>query len=542
MVLVGILLSLIFLDMSEIYWKSDAYWAIQIIFSFIVASLIFGAIGLILEQNSRIGGFFVLVVFLSITYVFSGRGFLRIDGFMLGVLEGGYLSYYSYVNNRFDKLAMHSRRLIKFFCVSATLYLIYVANIIIMYFDEIPQFRFSSSNEVFKAIIMIGSLVIFSFLLTKTIRGIRAYDVFIYGPSGSGKSLLLLAFYKHFIKFYKGMRKELIFSEKNKENLKIESMLIALENGELPKSNLQTDLAMYKLSGTNSFKPVGITFVDYGGEHTDNFDKSRYTTTIKKLREQFYVDALNLKKEIENAEASNMEKILTEDISPSKLKEIVGEANTSELYEKLNDTNNPNNKKILKNMLINKLDEKLKELEINLVNFDGIQDLKDKNQNKFTEYIEEIIFVYVYKRFENAGKIIFLVDGDHVTNYRKDGENNGKNKLIELFGKYSKIINKFGNEKSYAIVVTKIDKFDNISNILEDSIEAKAIEHTIYDMFCEIDPFMEIVHMADKTSIYLYVVSVDATKEPHMGEDTETQVKCLKINPWRVGEIERFSF
>lgn len=541
MVLVGILLSLIFLGMSEIYWKSDAYWAIQIIFSFIVSSLIFGAIGLILEQNSRTGGIFVLVVFLFIAYVFSGRGFLRIDGFMLGMLQGGYLSYYSYVNNRFDKLAAHSRRFIKFFCVFTSLYLIYISNIIIVYFDEIPQFRLSSSNDVFKIIIIIGSLVLFSFLLRRTIRGIRAYDVFIYGPSGSGKSLLLLAFYKHFMNFYKGVRKEFIFSEKNKENLKIESMLIALESGELPKSNLRTDLAMYELSGKNSFKPVGITFVDYGGEHTDNFDQSRYTTTIKELREQFYVDALNLKKVIENAEASNLEKILTEDISPSRLKEILGEANVSEIYEKLNDKD-PNNKIMLKKKLITKLDEKLEGLDKKLGDLEGIQDLKDKNQNKFAEYIEEIIFACVYKRFESAGKIIFLVDGDHVANYHKDGESKGKNELIKLFGTYSKIINKFGNEKSYAIVVTKIDKFENISDTLEDSIEAKAIEHTMYDMFCEIDTFKEIIHMADKTSIYLYVISVDATKEPHMGEDTDTQGKSLKINPWRVGELERFSF
>lgn len=543
LILVGILLSLIFLDMSEIYWKSDAHWIIQIIFSFIVASLIFGAIGLILEQNSRTGGIFVLAVFLPIAYVFSGRGFLRIDSFMLGMLLSVYLSYYSYVNNRFDKLAVYSCRFIKFFFVSTTLYLIYAANIIIMYFDEIPQFRFSSSNNVFKFIIMIGSLVVFSFLLTKTIHGIRAYDVFIYGPSGSGKSLLLLAFYKHFITFYKGVRKEFIYSSTNEENLKIESMLVALENGDLPKSNLRTDLAMYKLSGKNRFKPVGITFVDYGGEHTDNFDQLLYTTTIKELRELFYADVLKLKKAIENAEPSNLDKMLTENISTSKLKEILGDADASELNNILNDAGKSNDKKIMKKKLITKLDKKLDELERKLGDLDGIQDLQDKSPNKFAENIEKIIFTFIYRRFESAGKIIFLVDGDHIVNYHKDGDIKGKNELIKLFGRYSKIISKFGNEKSYAIVVTKIDKFEKISDTLEDSIEAKAIEHKIYDLFCEIDTFKEIVHMVDKTSIYLYVVSVDANLEPHIvGEDTETQGKNLKIHPWRVGEIEKFSF
>lgn len=499
---------------------------------------------MVLEQNSRIGGIFVLAVFLSIAHTLFVREFLlsiySIYGFILGMLEGGYLSFYSYFNNRFDHLATYSRRFVTYFCVLTSLYLVIIN---LEYFQGISQFSTSDTNKLFETIIMIGSLVAFSFLLRAVIHGIRAYDVFIYGPSGSGKSLLLLALYKHFLNFYRGTRKEFIFSEKNKENLKIESMLIALENGELPKSNLQTDLAMYTLSGKNRFKPVGITFVDYGGEHTANFDQLQYKTTVEELRKQFYIDVLELKKIVEYAEISKLDEVLNENIGASKLKEILGDADATEVNKILNDPSNSSDKRVLKRTLITKLEKILKELEEKLGDLDSIQDLRDRYPNKFAVSVEKIIFAYVYKRFESAGKIIFLVDGDHVVNYRGDGDKNGKNNLIKLFGTYSKIINKFGNEKSYAIVITKIDKFENVSDTLEDSIEAKTIEHKIYDMFCEIDTFKEIVHMADKTSIYLYVVSVDATMEPHiMGEGTETQGKRLKINPWRVGEIEKFSF
>lgn len=547
LVLVGILLALIFLDMSELYWKSDAYWLVQLTLSFIVSSLIFGAIGMILERNSRTGGIFVLAVFLSIAYVLSARGFLlstySIYGFILGMLEGGYLSFYSYFNNRFDHLAVYSRRFVTYFCVLTSLYLVFIN---LEYFQEISQFSTGDTNKLFETIIMIGSLVALSFLLRMVIRGIRAYDVFIYGPSGSGKSLLLLAIYKQFISFYSGKRDEFILSEENKESLKIESMLIALENGELPKSNLRTDLAMYKLSGKNRLKPVGITFVDYGGEHTDNFDKSRYKETIEGLRKLFYSDASYLKKILESAGAtSEVDEILRQYVGTPKLNKILGDTDASEIKKIYgNDNARRTEKDIMKSKkrLISLLDKKLDGLEKKIGDLDGIQDLQEYHQNEFVEYVDKIIFACIYKRFESAGKIIFLVDGDYVVDFHKDN-NNGKNHLIKLFSNYADIINKLGNEKSYAIVVTKTDKFENLSNILENSNEAKAIEHKIFDMFCEIPTFKEIVHMANRTPIYLYTVSVDATMEPHIkDEDTETPQKSLKIYPWRVGEIEKFSF
>ncbi|HNW38422.1 MAG TPA: hypothetical protein PKJ75_06165, partial [Methanosarcina vacuolata] len=239
-VLVGFLLSLIFLYMSRSYWIADTKWYVKLTLSFLVASFISSAIGMILERNSIIGGIFLLSVFLPFLYVFYVSGFLLVDGFILGMLEGGYLSFYSYFKNSFDRLAMYLRRLIMAFFVFTSLYLIIRAfTTMNESFQEIPQ------SEISKFIFLIVILFIFSFLLKETIHGIRAYDVFVYGPSGSGKTLLLLALYDQFIVFLGGERKEFIVSEKNNESLKIGNMLAALENGKLPKSNLRTDLALY---------------------------------------------------------------------------------------------------------------------------------------------------------------------------------------------------------------------------------------------------------------------------------------------------------
>jgi len=467
-VLVGFLLSLIFLYMSRSYWIADTKWYVKLTLSFLVASFISSAIGMILERNSIIGGIFLLSVFLPFLYVFYVSGFLLVDGFILGMFEGGYLSFYSYFKNSFDRLAMYLRRLIMAFFVFTSLYLIIRAfTPMNESFQEIPQ------NEISKFIFLIVILFIFLFLLKETIHGIRAYDVFVYGPSGSGKTLLLLALYDQFIAFLGGERKEFIVSEKNKESLKIGNMLAALENGELPKSNLRTDLALYKLSGKKGFKPVRMKFIDYGGEHTKDFDSTIYQKTIDDLHDSFGTE-------------------------------------TVELNDKIEDMS-------------------------------YVKELQKSNPDNFAQSVEKVVFAHIYKSLVNAGKIIFLVDGDYIVNFR-DGD--GKHNLTKLFGQYSHIISTFGNEKSYAIVVTKTDKFEDLSQILENSKEAEDIEHKIYKMFYEINTFKEIVNKSEKIPIYMYTVSVDATMKPQiMGYgNAETQQKCLKINPWRVVEIEKFSF
>lgn len=454
--------------MSRPYWVSDTKWYVKLTLSFLVASFISSAIGMILERNSIIGGIFLLLVFLPFLYVFYVSGFLLVDGFILGMLEGGYLSFYSYFKNSFDRLAMYLRRLIMAFFVFTSLYLIIRAfTTMNESFQEVPQ------NEISEFIILIGILFTFSFLLKGTIHGIRAYDVFVYGPSGSGKTLLLLALYNQFVVFLGGERTEFIVSEKNKESLKIGNMLAALEKGELPKSNLRTDLALYKLSGKKGFKPVRMKFIDYGGEHTKDFDPNIYQKTIDELHDSFDKDTVELNTKIED------------------------------------------------------------------INY--IKELQKSNPDNFTQSVEKVVFAHIYKSLVNAGKIIFLVDGDHIVNFH-DGD--GKRYLTELFGQYSDIIGTFGNEKSYAIVVTKTDKFEDLSKILENSKDADDLEYKIYEMFYKIDPFKEIVNKSEKIPIYMYTVSVDATMKPQTmeSEDAGKQKKCLKINPWRVAEIEKFSF
>jgi hypothetical protein len=481
LILSGTFLTFIFLYVSKpSYWISGPEWFIlewfiKFALSFFTASFIFGALGMILEARSRVGGLLLLAVSMQFAYSFYESGLLSSYGIVLGMAESGYLTYYSVVNNRFDRLALYMRRIIKIFFGFFLLYLlikILSNNIVMGSFQEASQFNLSGSNEILKVIILLGTFCAVYYLLMKTIYGIRAFDVFVYGPSRSGKTLLLLALYSHFISFLNGRRREFIVSDTNEERLKIENMLTDIESGKLPKSNLRTDLAIYVLSGKKNLKPVGMTFVDYGGEHTKDFKPLHFKEIIAELDARF-----NIKE-------------------PHKL-------------------------------------------EKNIENLDFIKNLRDAHKDDFAASVDKVTFAHIYKKFESAGKIVFLVDGDHIVSYH----NGGKNELTKLFGHYSDIINLFGSEKSYAIVMTKTDQFKDISTIMEDSEDAQKIEREIYDIFCEIPTFKEIVNMASQMPIYMYAISVDATMKPLKMEEEETEMqrKHLKINPWRVGEIEKFS-
>lgn len=185
--------------------------------------------------------------------------------------------------------------------------------------------------------------------------------------------------------------------------------------------------------------------------------------------------------------------------------------------------------KYLEVVLSKKMDIDQYEIQEKIGSISFLEDIKkDKD---FSYKIRDIIPAYLYRCLENAGKIIFLIDGYLVKDLiieKKKGE------LIKLFGFYKRLIDVFKINKKYAFVVTKTDAFKNIKNIEEDSDDAKKIEKEIYyRLYNEIHTFKEIVNNIN-TSFYFYTVSVDFTRD----DDN----KALRINPWRVKEVVKFGF
>lgn len=470
LVLLCLVLSNFVLSSNKNYMEESMPWFLAMVLSLIIALLISSGLGMLFEERSRYGGILLLAVFLPNFYFLLGSSVLRLDGFLPGMIMGLGLFVHALAHNRFDAVAKITRKFVRLYIFGMALFLLYILLILMIQEDSsnVPIYLGTGSNPIYWVLLSIFSLVILSFILMKHVHGIKASDVFVYGPSRSGKTLLLIALYNQFVHNYAGKRKEVIISSAMDEDYyRIENMLAELKVGKPPKSNTQTDLALYILNGKMNIKPIEFTFVDYGGEYTDRLKKDEYEKAISDLS-----SALN-------------------GVSPDLLRE--------------------------------KIDNPV-----------FLDELKNKYASELAYTVQNLVLAYIYKKFRNAGKVVFLVDGDHIVNYHEGGAK----ELTRLFGQYSRIMDDFGDGKSYAIVITKADKIKDISDVTDNSPEAKNIEKEIFEMLLELDTFKEIQNRASKEPIHFFIVSANAIMKRSGNE--EGQIKY--IYPWRIEEIAKFGF
>jgi len=445
-------------------------WYLAAILSFFLALFLLSGLGMIFEERLRLGGALLLAVFMPYVYFFWYQDdILRLDSLVLGLVLGTYFILQSFINNQFDIVAKKTRISLKIFFAGMLLYLfsIFVKLVNVEDIREIPQYALSGSNELFMFILSFFALYILLVVLMKHVHRISASDVFVYGPSNSGKTFLLLALYNQFINYYHGQRSEIIISSSREEDYyRIENMLAELKKGRQPKSNQKTDMALYILKGKKSIKPIEFSFVDYGGEFTENLTPDEYQKAILDMNIQ------------------------------------------------------------IPEISINDFDEVVSKHE-------SIKELKENHPDELVYILDRLVLAHVYKKLENAGKVIFLVDGEHIVSYHEDGESS----LIRLFGQYSRMMELFGDGKSYAIVVTKADKIKNISDVMDNSSDAKIIEKEIFNMLTEIETFKEIQNRASKEPIHFYAVSANALSSVDQQEEN-----IKNIYPWRIEQIAKFGF
>ncbi|MCQ1536823.1 hypothetical protein FTO70_14310 [Methanosarcina sp. KYL-1] len=459
-------------------------WLGAFLLSFLPAFFIASALGLALHEQSRKGSFFLFAAFLPFLYALSfDPEVFSINGLLLGLVTGGLLDLQALRSNSFNILVRYTRAGSRIFFFALAVYiLVQLLELIYPFSIEGVRQLFESGSEEPGNLGAALLVVLALFKSTDFIRDIRISEVFVYGPSRSGKTLLLLALYNHFVNFHHGTHQEVILSydtqgnlsKVNENRLRIESMLAELETGNMPKSTGRADMAMYVLSGKRGAIPIEFSFIDYSGEYTEDLYPEKYASAVHSLTE--------------------------------KLERF----NVNTVYRR-----------------------------IGTISF--MELLKNEYAEKLRGEFHDLILASIYKKMETAGKIIFLVDGDFLLSYQQGG----RKELTRLFGLYSRLVDLLGNEKSYALVVTKIDKLKELSEIPEDSKDARDIEQEVYELMSQMDTFREIMHRAQKVPIYFYTVSVDATLSPQLsngGKTLEEQQRITQIYPWRVGEIAQFGF
>lgn len=161
-----------------------------------------------------------------------------------------------------------------------------------------------------------------------------------------------------------------------------------------------------------------------------------------------------------------------------------------------------------------------------------IKAIKEKHQDIIPDIIEDVVLSFIFRRLTRSGKIILLIDGDQIA--KDDGP--ARDELTRLFGYYARIMDYCGEEKQYALVVTKTDKIRPLDTISENSPEAREIEEDIFNYLRTITTFQAIENKAGSTPVFFFAISVN----PMSRNDQQNVI--TQIFPWRFGEVARFEF
>lgn len=282
----GLVLSILLAHFSVSLLASWAPGIMYIASSFFLGLILVTAAGLLVEERSRGGGGLLIVFVIPMIGVFITRA-VNFDPvwFGVGCLAGCVGAVYGVAQNRYDVLASAAR----------LGYQLFGATIVIQVFTAtIHQFnsairgaaQVDLTRVLTPLIVVVILFVIMGYLVRHFVHGIKASNVFIFGPSKSGKTLLMLALYKEFITNFSGMKKEVIIGEDD-ESMRIENLLSDLDEGGLPRSTRQSDIALYVFSGKKrGISPVSLTIIDYAGEYTADIDEKKYQEAISAISEE----------------------------------------------------------------------------------------------------------------------------------------------------------------------------------------------------------------------------------------------------------------
>ncbi|MDO9036154.1 MAG: hypothetical protein Q7U51_13265 [Methanoregula sp.] len=446
-ILSGLGLSLLLILLSRLF-EASYHPFVVIILAFLSATTMMCGAGLVLDDNSkRCGGFILSFLIPLLLYFTIVKPFFIFEAIIVGIIVGSIVSFKFFIEKRFDLLSDITRNLIRILSVLVIICLFY--GFLVNFPDLsisglIDYYNLKKASFISYIISILVVLAIFAGSL-RYLKGTKASEVFMFGQRRSGKTYLLLALYHQFVKFYEGNPEQLIFCRKGDDEKKY---LIAhfeglVSKGENIPFNEEDMVAIYTLLGTQwGFKSIQFTIVDYAGEIIGDL-KSKINEKL--FEEKIYDISTQL------------------NLEPTILNEKIGD-----------------------------------------IQF--LASLKEKYSELLASNIEDVTKCFIFKRLRDSGKIILLVDGELIAKKTPDSIQ----KLNLLFGYYLDIIKYFGPDKKYALIVTKTDLIQNIAGIPEKSETAAQIEKDIFNELRAIVPFLAIESLAGYIPIYFFAVSVNS--------------------------------
>ncbi len=497
----SILVAYIFTTVAPVFKVHPAPFALTIFVELLCGIFFSVAIGMLFNEDSRINGFIYAIVFAAVPYFYVvispwANIDLLLMMYSIGLILGGIIVVKSVITNRYDNMALFAKILLTVFFLTIIGFLLYEMMLAVM---DVTSAYAAQSIFFFGAGIVLA--VILYWIAMKITVGVRASEIFIFGPRSSGKTYFVLGLWSYISEhFEKGHSNEgvVLTGDPNDEGdeLRISSLYSNVLDGKILSRTYRYQMVIYQLTGKKfGIIPVKWTVVDYAGEYYDELNEINFKKAIGLLSA-----AMN--------------------ISPAEIRKNAG-------------------------------------------TIDFVKYIKYNHSEKLLdpEFTKSVILSTMYGNFLKAGKVIFLVDGEKITDNRK-----GHAQLAKEFGGYMKTLidlegrnylGFFKSNKKYALVVTKADLIlwknkeirslihsmnaSKLSDVPEKSKQALAIERSLYDILSANMVFRNLTNMMDDISMHFIAVSVDATAEPFPNEDgLEEEIAPTALAPWRFSEIFRF--
>lgn len=474
-ILSGLGLSFLLILLSRLF-ESSYHPIILIILAFLSAATLMCGVGLVLDDNSKKCGVFIPSLLIPLLLYFTVvKPFFIFEPIIVGLIVGSIVSFKFVIEKRFDLLSDITKNLIRILSVLVIICLFYG------FFSNFPDLSISGLIDYY-------NLKKVSFI---------AYIISI---------LVVLGIFVGSLRFLIGTKASEVFMFGPRRSGKT-YLLLALYNQfvkfyagskeQLIFCGTKADEKEYRIEhylgqvgkGENikSNLPDMVAIYTLLGTHW-GFKSIRFTII---------------------------------DYAGEKIHELTDKINEKLFHDKISDLSTVLN-----------LDPTTLNDQIGQVSF--LASLKENFSDLIASIYENVAICFIFVRLKESGKIILLVDGEIIA--QKTPESRAK--LIKLFGEYRDIIEYFGHNKKYALVVTKTDMITNIAGIPETSEAAIQIEKDIYeDLKRTIVLFEEIENTAKDIPIYFFAVSVN-----NIPSGSPDQTKVQSIFPWRVGELAKFGF
>ena len=458
------------------------------------------AIGMLFNEDSRINGFIYAIAFAMVTYFYMISPGANVNLLLMmcsiGLIVGTLCDINCVLHNRYDFLALIAKILLTVLYLTIVGFLLYEMWLAVV---DVTEAYAAQSIFFFGAGIILATILYW--IALKVTIGVRASEIFVFGPRSSGKTYFVLGLWKYISDNYnKGHTNDgvVLTGDPNDDgdDLKLSNLYSIVLDGKILPRTYRYQMVIYELKGKKfGLIPVKWTVGDYAGEYYDELNEINFKRAISLLSA-----ALKL--------------------SPSEIRRNAGTMDF-----------------------------------VRFIKFNHADKLLDP------EFTKSVIIATMYGNFLKAGKVIFLVDGEKITDNRK-----GHSQLAKEFGGYMKTLidledrNFFGvfkSNKKFAVVVTKSDlvlwknkeirnlirsmNASKLSDVPEKSKQALAIENSLFEILRTNLVFKNLINMMDDISMHFIAVSVDATAEPFPTEEgMEEEIAPTDLAPWRFSEVFKF--